>query len=245
MFPGGYPRVYQQQISPNDPYQNYIQTYAERDVRQIKSITDLGAFQRFLKMCTYRAGQLVNFSEITNNYGISHNTASAWMSLLETSYIAFLLKPHHKNFNKRLVKIPKVYFYDTGLLCHLLDIKQSEQVVIHPNRGHIYENFVITELMKQSYNQGERPNLYFWRDKTEYEIDCLIESGTHLIPIEIKSGKTLTSDYFTGLKYWLKLTEQEKQLSYLVYAGDQTQRHHHTHILDWKEIPSIHPLGKD
>ena len=190
LFQGFFPRIYDQQIEPVLFYNSYINTYVERDVRLIKNITSISDFKRFLKLCAGRTGQLLNISAIATECGISVNTARGWLSLLEQSFIVFLLRPYHKNFNKRLVKMPKLYFFDTVLVCSLLEIENEKQLGTHYLRGSIFENFVITELLKFRLNSGKSSNLYFWRNNHGNEIDCIIEIAGKSVAVEIKSGET-------------------------------------------------------
>jgi hypothetical protein len=218
IFQGGYPSLYKSAVSPTDWYPNYIKTYVERDIRQIKSITDLNRFQTFLKLCSGRIGQLLNLTSLANDCGISHVTARQWISVLETSYIIYLLPPHYQNFNKRLIKMPKVYFYDTGIACSLLGIEDKKQLENHYLRGGLFENLVIMELLKFRLNSGLPSNLYFWRDKSGHEVDCIYEVGDQLLPIEIKSSKSFSSDHFKNLTYFQALSRQKKGI--LCYGGD-------------------------
>ncbi|MCP5505800.1 MAG: ATP-binding protein [Chlamydiales bacterium] len=236
LFKGCYPSLYTREISPNDWYTNYVQTYVERDLRAITNVHDLGTFQNFMKMCAARCGQLLDLTSIGNDCGISHNTVKAWINILEASFIAFQLPPHYKNFNKRLVKSSKLYFYDTGLLCHLLGIKSPTQLSTHYLRGGIFESFIISEIIKSHYNIGERPSLYFWRDKHGHEIDCLIEQGQNLIPIEIKSGKTINQDFFSNLNFFNELSGSSPDNSYLFYGGDDNQKRSSGTVLSWKSL---------
>jgi len=239
LFKGFYPRIYDKKINPQDWYPNYIQTYIERDLRLIKSINSLSVFQTFIKMCAARNGQLLNLSSLANDCGITHNTAKSWLSILEMSFIIFLLRPHHKNFNKRMVKMSKLYFYDPGLTCSLLDIENKKQIVTHPLKGSIFESFIISELLKHRYNLGLKPNIYFWRDKTGHEIDCIIEKTNKFIPIEIKAGKTPTKDYFKNLIYWNALSQKNPLNSYVIYGGTSSQKRAAGNILSWKNISQI------
>jgi predicted AAA+ superfamily ATPase len=176
LFKGFYPRIYDFELDPLDWYPGYVQTYLERDVRQIKNVTDLGLFRRFLRLCAGRNGQVLNLSSLAADCAISHNTVKSWLSLLETSYILFLLKPHFKNFTKRLIKMAKIYFFDPGLVCYLLGIENEKQLDTHYLRGSLFESMVISELSKYRFNRGRDPNCYYWRDKTGHEIDCILES---------------------------------------------------------------------
>ncbi|MBI5415682.1 MAG: ATP-binding protein [Candidatus Omnitrophica bacterium] len=236
---GFYPRIYDQKIDPEDLYANYVQTYIERDVRLLKNIHDLTAFHSFLKLCAHRSGQLLNLSSLATDCGITHNTAKAWLSLLEASYIVFLLQPHHKNFNKRLVKMPKMYFYDTGLAAYLAGIEDKQHLLHHPLRGPLFESFVISDLLKMRFNKGEGSNLYFWRDKNGHEIDCLLERPAGAVIIEIKSGKTVAEDFFNDLGYYQKLAGTGPDDSYVIYGGDQKQTRSSGHVLAWNNFSAI------
>ncbi len=230
---GAYPPIYTRELEPHAWYGNYVRTYLERDVRQLINVRDLGSFQRFLKLCAGRTGQLLNLSSLANDCGITHNTAKAWISVLEASYIVHLLPPHHRNFNKRLVKTPKLYFLDTGLACWLLGIRNHEQLATHVQRGPLFETWVISELLKARYNSGESANLYFWRDRSGHEIDLLIDHGAQLSPLEIKSGQTINPDYFKGLDFWQKLAGETAGKAWLIYGGDNRQNRTDITILPW------------
>ncbi len=233
---GFYPRIYDQKIKPGDLYSNYVQTYIERDVRLLKNVQDLSTFHSFLKLCSHRNGQLLNLSSLAADCGINHNTAKAWISLLEASYIIYLLRPHHKNFNKRLVKMPKLYFYDTGLAAYLADIQDKQHLSHHPLRGALFESFVISDLLKRRFNQGEGSNLYFWRDKLGHEIDCLLEQPDGPVLVEIKSGKTVADDFFEHLEYYQKLSGVSPRNSFIVYGGDQKQRRSVGQVIPWSYL---------
>jgi len=239
LFTGCYPRIYDQKLGPTKWYQDYIQTYIERDVRLIKNISDLHIFQKFIKLCAGRIGQILNLSSLANDCGITHNTAKAWLSVLESSYLVFLLQPHYKNFSKRLIKMPKLYFYDTGLACALLNISNMQQLKTHYLYGSLFESFVIAELMKERLNRGLQPNCYFWRDRLGHEIDCIVEEGDQLIPIEIKSSKTIVADYFKGIQYWTGLADMSAEQGYVIYGGTQTQQRTQGHVLSWKNMMQI------
>jgi len=239
LIKGFYPRVYENEIISSEWYANYIKTYIERDIRQIKNVHDLGTFQLFLKMCASRTGQLLDLTSLGNDCGISHNTAKAWLNILEASFIIFFLRPHFKNYNKRLVKNPKIYFYDTGLLCSLLDIHSPDQLRTHYLRGWIFESFVIAELKKRQFHSIATSNLYFWRDRYGYEIDCVIDKGLELFPLEIKSSKTIVSDFFDNLKYWNQLSGVLPENSFLVFAGDQSQKRSAANVLGWKNLDAV------
>ena len=235
IYKGAYPRLYDKNITPTDYYPYYIQTYVERDVRLMKNIGDLSKFIRFIKLCAGRIGQLLNLSGLANECGISVSTATAWMSLLEASYIAYLLKPDHNNYAKRLVKSPKLYFHDTGLACSLLDIKSAEQVSTHFLRGGLFENLVVNEFIKDSLNKGEEPNLTFWRDSTGNEIDLLQTIAGKQNAYEIKSGATYTSDYFKGISKWAKLSGAAPEQCFAIYAGDKSMKTSYGEVMSWNK----------
>ncbi len=236
---GFYPRLYDKKIPPVDFFPNYIQTYLERDVRLVKNITDLNSFTRFLKLCAGRAGQLVNFSALGQEAGISHATASSWISLMEASYIIFLLNPHHRNFNKRIVKSPKLYFYDTGLACSLLGITSTKQIETHYLRGPLFENLVIADLFKNYANIGIESPLFFWRDKTGHEIDLLIESGENLRPVEIRSARTVSQEFFKDLNYYNNLSEKNNKPSVVVYGGGKEQKWNNITVRPWNHVKHL------
>lgn len=237
---GFYPPVYDRNIRPNDWYASYVQTYIERDVQQLIKVKDLNAFRTFLRICAGRAGQMMNLSSIGNDCGISHNTVKEWLSVLEASYVVFQLPPHFKNFSKRLIKSPKLYFYDTGLLAWLLAIKQPEQLVMHAMRGAIFENFIISELLKYQYAKGESSNLYTWRDNNGLEVDVIIDQGNTLIPIEVKSGQTMNKDFFKHLNKWKSLAGNDAQQAFLIYGGDQDQDRNDAMVLSWRHLDKLY-----
>ena len=233
IYKGLYPPIYDRKLSPDQWYANYVLTYLERDVRNLLDVRNLSAFQKFLRMCAARSGQLLNLSSLASDCGITHNTALSWISVLEASYIVFLLRPHHKNFGKRLVKSPKIYFYDCGLAAWLLNIQGPDHLAIHPQRGSLFEGLIISELMKDRFNRGLTSNLYFWRNNLGDEIDVVIDQGTRLVPVEIKSGETLNPDYFRGLKKWKKMTSDSEVPSYLVYGGGEYLLSEGISIVPW------------
>ncbi|MGE5598511.1 MAG: ATP-binding protein [Bacteroidota bacterium] len=239
LFKGFYPRIYDRDIPPTDWYPNYIQTYLERDVRLLKNVTDLDAFQRFLRLCAGRIGQILNLSSLGDDCGISHNTARAWLSVLEASYIVFLLRPHYRNFSKRLIKTPKIYFYDPGLACSLLGIEDRQQLATHYLRGGLFESMVIADLIKHRFNQGRESNCWFWRDQSGHEVDCLLEAAGSSIPIEIKAGKTASPDFFAGLQYWRSLAGIPADRSYVIYGGDDDLALQSGNLVSWRRTSSI------
>jgi predicted AAA+ superfamily ATPase len=239
LFRGSYPPLYAKSFDPKDWIQSYIQTYIERDVRHLKQIADLALFQKFLRLCAGRIGQLLDFTSIGNDCGIATNTVRAWLSVLEATYVIFLLQPHHKNFSKRLIKTPKLYFYDSAIACHLLSIQSPKELETHYLRGALFESMVISDLLKQRFNAGAVPNLYFWRDKSGHEVDCIIEHGDTLTPIEIKSGETLNADFFSGIVQWNLLAQNDPLNSYVVYGGKEKQTRAQGTALGWTQLSSI------
>jgi predicted AAA+ superfamily ATPase len=219
---GAYPGLYKEAIDPNTWYANYIRTYIERDVRLVKNINNLLTFERFLRLCAGRVGQLLNMNSLALEVGVDAKTINTWFGILETTFVAFRLPPYHKNFNKRLVKMPKLYFYDTGLASALLGIENHKQLELNLFRGVLFENFVILDLIKRRFNQAKSSNLFFWRDSAGNELDLLIDQAEQLIPIEVKSGQTVTPAFFKGLNYWQKLTGSE--VGYVIYAGNQMEK---------------------
>ena len=240
VYKGMYPSLYiHKKLASRDWYLNYIQTYVERDLRMIKKIHDLGTFQIFLKLLAARTGQLLDLTSIGNDCGISHNTVKEWINILEMCFIVYRLKPHYKNFNKRLIKSSKIYFYDTGLLCYLLDIKSENQFATHYLKGNIFESFIISEIIKNQINQNQEKNIYFWRDKIGHEIDCLLDKSNDLQPIEIKSSKTINLSFFDNIKYYCKLSGVELKKAMLIYGGEEGQKRSLGHVLSWKMIDKI------
>ena len=243
MFAGGYPPLYDREIPPVDFFPSYIQTYIERDVRTISNIGNLATFQRFVKLCAGRVGQLLNLSALGNDVGVDYKTIRSWISILEAGFIVFLLQPHYRNFNKRVVKQPKIYFYDTGLLCALLEIRSPEQLCSHYLRGSIFESFVVSEYIKSRLHTGLRSDAFFWRDSTGHEIDLVLEKGDQLWAVEIKSGETLQEDFFKGLKYFKGITSSPDEHFCLIYGGDQDFDRKHGRVIGWKSLSKLAALG--
>jgi predicted AAA+ superfamily ATPase len=238
IFSGSYPRIYDQHIDPSDYYQNYIQTYVERDVRMIKNITDLSAFTNFLRVCAARIGSLLNIADISTVCGISVPTARSWLSVLESSYVMFRLQPYYNNYDKRIRKTPKLYFYDTGLACSLLRITDATAIATHPMRGHLFENLVITELCKSRYNNGIIPDFYFWRQSETREIDLLItEKRTKAI--EIKASQTFRSEFAKQLDYFSALANDPNLECFIVYAGELTGKMADASYVNWQNLEQI------
>ncbi|MHB1646820.1 MAG: ATP-binding protein [Candidatus Acididesulfobacter diazotrophicus] len=224
IYTGFYPRIYDMNLDPHQAIGDYIVTYVERDIRQLISIKDLNLFEKFLKLCAGRIGQLLNFQGLANDVGVSHTTVRSWVSILEASYIIFLLPPWYNNFSKRLVKSPKLYFYDVGLASYLLGIENEKQVFRDPLRGNLFENLVVAEVLKYRFNKGKKSNLYFYRDSTGLEIDLIYEAGRNVYPIEIKSGATISEDFFKNLKKFIKFDGLD--IPYggaILYGGNEIQ----------------------
>ncbi len=236
IFNGSYPRLYDKNIHPTDFYPYYIETYVERDVRQVKNIGDLSKFQKFIKLCAGRIGQVLNMSSLANDCGISVSAANSWMSVLESSFICYLLKPDYNNFSKRLIKSPKLYFYDTGLACSLLDIKKAEQVATHFLKGGLFENFVLIEFLKHYYNQGLTPDLTFFRDSSGNEIDIIDNVDGKQLAYEIKAGATFSPDYFKGIIKWQNFSNNPPENCTVVYTGDKDMQTSNGKVVNYSQI---------
>lgn len=224
LYCGMYPKIHQNKINPTKYYRDYVHTYLERDVRQMLNVKDLSLFQSFLKLCAGRVGQVFNASSLGNDLGISYHTIQNWLSILEASFIIFRLQPYFENFGKRVIKSPKLYFHDVGVLTYLLGITSVEQLFRDPLRGSLIENFVISELRKVKINQGVEPDFYYFRENNQQEVDLLIKEGNEFIPVEIKASKTFHSDFLKGLIYFKKLSADRCRPGYLIYAGHQEQK---------------------
>lgn len=223
MVNGFYPRIYDQKLEPTQALANYFETYVERDLRQLIQIKNLSHFQRFVKMCAGRVGQLINLTNMSNDLGLSHTTVREWMSILEASYIIFLLQPFYANIKKRLIKAPKLYFYDVGLASFLLGIESLSHVAMHPLRGNLFENLVILEILKYRYNQGKRNNLNFYRDSQGNEIDVIYNVAHNVLPIEIKASETVIPDFFKNFTAFQKIAPNMPFGKLLIYNGYQRQ----------------------
>lgn len=223
IYSGGYPRIFDQNLNPSLALGDYVETYVERDVRQVLAVRELSLFRRFLALCAGRVGCLLDVNALANEVGVSRTTISHWLSVLEAGYIAFLLQPWHNNISKRLVKSPKLYFYDTGLAACLMGIENARQVATHPQRGNLFENLVVTEVLKAHYHRGERHDLFFYRDYQSHEVDLLIQHGHQFLPIEIKSSATFHPTFargFANLPASLPLTANPPVV---VYGGQDDQ----------------------
>jgi predicted AAA+ superfamily ATPase len=237
---GGYPALYHQGTPPSILFNNYIQTYLERDVRLLRNIGDLSLFNRFLRLCAGRVGQPLNMTNLANDTGLSVNTIKSWLSVLEASYLIFYLPPYYQNFTKRIIKSPKYYFFDTGLLCHLLGIESPTQLSTHHFYGQIVENAIIADLYKKRTNAGQKPTFWFWQDQHGSEVDLLIEEAGQLVAVEIKSAYTFNTRMMSGLTKWRQLSGSTLEDLYLVYAGDQTIQLSDGHLITWQQ--ALHVL---
>lgn len=222
IWQGFYPRIHDKHIDSYRWYENYILTYVERDVRNLLKVKNLRLFSQFLKMVAANSGQLMNYANIGNAVGVSVPTIKEWISILETSGLIFILPPYFENFSKRLVKTPKIYFVDTGLLCHLLSIRSVEHLKTHPLLGSIFENFMVSECFKRFYHLGEIPPLYFWRDQSGNEVDLLIHDGIKGFPIEFKLSRSYHSDFKKGIELWLALKNNPAESGLVAYCGEHS-----------------------
>ncbi len=239
LWQGGYPTLYDRQTPPRIYFPNYLQTYLERDVRTLKNVGNLVDFERFMRLCAGRAGQLLNISSLANDTGISANTAKSWLSVLEASYVLYQLPPFYQNFNKRVIKQTKLYFYDTGLLAYLLQIEKPEQASNHFAIGALFENAVISEMLKQWFNRGEKPQFYFFRDSNGNEVDLVIPKGNTYFAIELKYGKTINSHFFKGLDTWSAMSGTPPEQQFLIYGGDENSMRSQAKVVSWKAIAEV------
>ncbi|MCP4695751.1 MAG: ATP-binding protein [Gammaproteobacteria bacterium] len=243
LWQGGYPRIHDQNIPAGQWLADYIATYVQRDVRQIVNIGDLQTFSGFLKLCAANTGRELNLSSLGGDAGVSHNTARSWLSVLETGYILHRLPAWHRNLRKQVVKAPKLHFFDSGLACHLLGIREPEQLRHHPLRGAIFESWTVSEIYKARIHRGLMPDLFHYRESRGLEVDLVLEQADSLTAVEMKSGATLSMDFLTGLRRFaarLQPTGEKQNIkSYLVYGGNATQRRSDVFILPWSEVPAI------
>jgi predicted AAA+ superfamily ATPase len=236
---GSYPAIFDRALSSKVFYANYLQTYVEKDLKQLIDVRDLKQFRNFISLCAARSGQLVNLNSLGNECGISQPTAKAWLSVLESSYIVFLLQPYHVNFNKRIVKTPKLYFYDTGLLCHLLKITNPKSIQLHPLKGSLFENLIVAEAFKQNDHKYLHADFCFWRDASGNEVDLLVEHNDKLSIAEIKASSTIKNEYFKGLNYFGALEGSNVKSKNLIYTGALNQKRSQLNVLSWKETGAI------
>jgi len=232
---GGYPVLYDRGTPPGLVFGNYLETYLQRDVRLLQNVGNLNSFNRFLRLCAGRAGQLLNISALAKDADISVNTAKAWLSVLEASWVVFFLQPYHGNFNKRLIKSPKMYFFDTGLLCYLLGITTVEQLDTHYFYGNILENMLLAELYKRQSHRGAKPLFWFLRDSNGNEVDLLFEKGAALIAVELKAAKTFNTRHFSALAIWQKAAGISVDNSFVIYFGQQEFQTEHGKLLPWRK----------
>lgn len=233
---GGYPVLHAYPMAPTDWFASYVATYVERDVRQVLNVQDLTTFQRFLRLCAGRTGQMLNLSALAGEAGVSHSTARAWLSVLESSYLVHLLPPYHRNFGKRLVKTPKLYFLDVGLVAWLLGIRTVQVLALHPLRGALFETLVVSEFVKARYNAGLPADLFFWRDNNGLEADLVFEQGARLQPVEIKSGQTVTQDYLRAARKAARFAGEEAASPWLVYGGEESHERSGVKVLSWRAL---------
>lgn len=240
IYHGGYPRIYRESLDPTDWCSNYIETYLEKDLKDIVNVLNLDLFRRFLAVIASCCGQLLNLSSIGFMLGIDQKTVKAWIAALQQSQIVILLQPYFKNYRKRIVKTPKVYFYDTGLACALLKIKNPDVLADHVARGQLFENLIVSELHKESFHHTLRTDFYFWRDHTGHEVDLMFEDNGAVVPVEIKSSQTIRDDFFDGLRYFTGIEKKAGKRSCVVYGGGESQVRQKTiHVLPWKEVGRI------
>jgi uncharacterized protein len=239
LYSGFYPRIHDQNLDPTEALSFYLATYIERDLRRLINIKDLSAFERFLKICATRVGQLLNYSSLANECGINQNTVKEWLSLLKASYIIYEIQPHFENFRKRLTKSSKLYFYDVGLASYLLGITKPEHIDAHPMRGALFENFIVGEFIKNCYNNVKDSNLYFFRDHTGNEVDLVLDLGLQLISIEIKASKTIGGDCFKGLDFYQKLSGDRNSARYLIYAGDENYTRQGVKVFSYQALKEV------
>lgn len=239
LYHGMYPRTYSANINPTKFYRDYVQTYLERDIRKMINLKDLSQFQKFIKLCAGRIGQLFNANNLSNELGVSNHTIQHWLSILEASFVVFRLPPYFENLGKRITKSSKLYFTDTGLAAYLLDIRAENHISRDPLRGNLAENFIVTEFMKNILNLGHEASLYFYRDSNQNEIDLIFKSGNELVPIEIKSSQTFNRSFLKGLDYFKNLTPTRCHKGFLVYAGKQEQTVGIFKIVNFKHIHGI------
>jgi uncharacterized protein len=236
LLTGFYPRIHDQRLDPSQALADYFATYVERDLRQLTAVHDLQRFERFVRLCAGRTAQLLNLDSLANDAGVSHATARAWIDLLQTSYIVHLLPPWFTNTRKRLVKSPKLYFYDVGLASWLLGLRTPEQVARDPLWGSLFENFIIMEAMKDRLNAGESAEMYFYRDSDGNEVDLLLPTGGKLHAIEIKAGATINRDYFKGLKTFAAHHPQALSAGSVIYGGTQSQSRSDWPVHSWLDL---------
>ncbi len=237
IFRGFYPRIYDEELDPTRVLGDYFETYVERDLRAFSRIQNLSMFRRFIRLCAGRIGQLLKIESLANDVGVSATTIKHWLSILEASYVIFLLQPYHANIRKRLVKTPKLYFHDVGLASYLLGLEKSDQVFSHPLRGSLFENLIISEVLKHRFNAGKRLNITFYRDARANEVDVLLDIAGKLIPLEIKAGETLNQDYFKGFAALEKTLGPHLGQKFLVYGGTRNDTRSEAIVTNIRDLP--------
>jgi uncharacterized protein len=246
LWRGSYPAVFDRDLEPGDWYGSYVGTYLERDVRQILNVGDLIAFQSFLRLAAGRTAQLLNLSGLGSDSGVTHGTARSWISVLEASFVAYRLAPLHANLRKRIVKTPKLHFYDTGLLCYLLGIRSSDDLRSHPLRGAIFETWVAAEVLKAYYHRGVAPELFFFRDRKRQEVDLVLDRGRDCVAVETKSAQTVAEDFFGGLDALERASRDAAFRSWqkvVVYGGRERQQRTRGLVLPWAELDGFDWIG--
>lgn len=233
---GFYPALYDRDIDSKTFYSNYIETYVERDIRDLVNVQDLRMFRNFISLCAARSGQLLNLNSLANECGISQPTAKSWLSVLQASYVVFLLNPYYKNYSKRITKTPKLYFYDTGLLAHLLKIRNAEKLKLSAVKGSLFENLIVSELLKQNYHQQLHREMWFWRDASGHEVDLVVQDDEQLDIVEMKATETVMGDLFSGLHYFADLAGEDIKSKSLIYGGDQNQHRSGADVVGWKTL---------
>jgi len=236
LYFGFYPAIYDRNISPTNYFADYLETYVQRDIRSLQNIHDMDAFNRLVFVCANHAGQLVNYNQFSKLVGVSHTTIRHWISLLKTSYIIFELPPYYNNFNKRLVKSPKLYFYDTGLLCKLLGVQETQLNPLFSAWGAIFENFAVAEIVKKNAHNNTSYDFFFWRDSNGHEVDLVYKDGEFVYLIEMKAGKTIKSDMFKHLDFVGDLVTDMPVKKMLIYGGDTNQLRTNYQVLSWKNL---------
>jgi hypothetical protein len=237
---GFFPPIHDRPVDPTVWLQDYVSTYLERDVRQILNIQDLATFQRFIQLCAGRIGQLLNITSLAADTGITRVTAESWLAVLQASHLVFLVRPWFSNLNKRLVKSPKLYFCDPGLAAWFVGVRNPAHIGAHPQRGALFENWIMTELLKAQTNHGLKPTLHFLRDKEGHEIDALIETGPDTFhAVEIKSGETIASDFFSGLDYWRAKLSRQTITPWLIHGGTAFQQREKAIVLPWNDLSQL------
>ncbi len=236
VFNGFYPRIHHQQLNPSVALADYFASYVERDLRELSAVHDLQRFERFVRLCAGRSGQLLNLSNLANDAGVSQSTATGWINLLQTSCIVYLMQPWFTNTSKRLIKSPKLYFYDSGLACWLLNIRSAEQLSRDPLWGHLFENFIVMEALKDQWHFGQNQPLYFYRDSMGHEVDLLVADGSQVHAIEIKAGQTVNPDYFKGLQQFVKAHPAQLASGRVIYGGSSKQTRSDWQVYSWQSL---------